>query len=42
MAALDAPVTENPALARQAELLARPPTQAWHMANANRAMDPLP
>jgi transketolase len=38
MAALDAPVTENPALARQAEILARPPTQAWHMANAIRAL----
>ncbi len=38
MAALDAPVTENPALARQAEILARPPTPAWHMANAIRAL----
>jgi transketolase len=38
MAALDAPVTENPALARQAEILARPPTQTWHMANAIRAL----
>ena len=38
MAALDAPVTDNPVLARQAEILARPPTQAWHMANAIRAL----
>ncbi|HLY89925.1 MAG TPA: transketolase [Acetobacteraceae bacterium] len=38
MAALDAPVTDNPVLAHQAEVLARPPTQAWQMANAIRAL----
>jgi transketolase len=38
MAAFDAPVTDNPVLAHQAELLARPPTQAWQMANAIRAL----
>jgi transketolase len=38
MAALDALVTENPVLAYQAEILARPPTQAWQMANAIRAL----
>src|SRR5271168_3418637 len=38
MAALDVPVTDNPVLAHQAEILARPPTQAWHMANAIRAL----
>jgi transketolase len=29
---------ENPVLARQAEILARPPTLAWRMANAIRAL----
>ncbi len=38
MAAFDAPVTDNPVLAHQAEILARPPTQAWQMANAIRAL----
>jgi transketolase len=38
MAALDAPVTDNPVLAHQAEILARPSTQAWQMANAIRAL----
>jgi transketolase len=38
MAALDAPITENPALARQAGILARPSTPAWDMANAIRAL----
>ena len=38
MAALDAPLAENPVLAHQAEILARPSTQAWHMANAIRAL----
>src|SRR3954470_17253212 len=38
MAAFDAPVTENPVLAHQAEILGRPPTQAWQMANAIRAL----
>src|SRR5215472_7329591 len=38
MAALDVPVIDNPVLAHQAEILARPPTQAWHMANAIRAL----
>ena len=38
MAALDAPVTDNPVLAHQAEILARPATQAWQMANAIRAL----
>ena len=38
MAALDAPVSENPVLAHQAEILSRPPTQAWQMANAVRAL----
>src|SRR5579872_4606329 len=38
MAALDAPVTDNPVLVQQAEILARAPTQAWQMANAIRAL----
>ena len=38
MAALDAAVHDNPVLAHQAEILARPPTQAWQMANAIRAL----
>src|SRR5271166_875193 len=38
MAALDAPVIDNPVLAHQSEILDRPPTQAWHMANAIRAL----
>src|SRR5271165_5599384 len=38
MAALDVPVTDNPVLAHQSEILDRPPTQAWHMANAIRAL----
>jgi transketolase len=38
MAALDAPAIDDPVLAHQAEILARPPTQAWHMANAIRAL----
>ena len=38
MAGPDALTTDNPALAHQAEILARPPTQAWHMANAIRAL----
>ena len=38
MAALDAPVIDNPVLAHQAEILARPPTPAWQMANAIRAL----
>jgi transketolase len=37
MAESEAP-TENPALARQAEILARPHTPAWQMANAIRAL----
>ena len=38
MAGPDALTIDNPALAHQAQLLARPPTQAWHMANAIRAL----
>ena len=38
MAGPDALTIDNPALAHQAELLARPPTQAWHMADAIRAL----
>jgi transketolase len=38
MAGPDALTIDNPALAHQAELLARPPTPAWHMANAIRAL----
>ena len=38
MAALDAPVVDNPVLAHQAEILARPHEQAWRMANAIRAL----
>src|SRR4051812_32061506 len=38
MAALDAPVIDNPVLAHQAEVLARPHEQAWQMANAIRAL----
>ena len=38
MAASDAPTTDNPALARQAEILAGPHTSAWPMANAIRAL----
>jgi transketolase len=38
MAALDAPVIDNPVLAQQAEILARPHEQAWRMANAIRAL----
>src|SRR6478752_1291840 len=38
MAGPDAPVTDNPALALQAEILVRPPTPAWQMANAIRAL----
>ncbi len=38
MAAFDAPVTENPVLAHQAEILGRPSTEAWQMANAVRAL----
>jgi transketolase len=38
MAGPDAPITQNPALADEAEVLARPPTPAWRMANAIRAL----
>ena len=38
MAAPDVPVADNPVLAHQAEILARPPTEAWRMANAIRAL----
>jgi transketolase len=38
MAGPDAPIIDNPVLARQAEILARPPTPAWQMANAIRAL----
>src|SRR5262249_9354413 len=38
MAGPDALTIDNPVLARQAEILARPPTQAWQMANAIRAL----
>ncbi len=38
MAGPDAPTIDNPVLARQAEILARSPTQAWEMANAIRAL----
>ena len=38
MAGPDALTTDNPALAVQAEILARPHTQAWTMANAVRAL----
>ena len=38
MAATAELATENPALAKQAEILARPHTQAWQMANAIRAL----
>ena len=38
MAGPDVPVIDNPVLAHQAEILARPPTQAWQMANAIRAL----
>jgi transketolase len=38
MAGPDAPTTDNPALVRQAAILARPPTLAWEMANAIRAL----
>src|SRR5690242_19529281 len=38
MAALDASVIDNPVLAHQAEVLARPHEQAWRMANAIRAL----
>src|SRR6478752_807947 len=38
MAGPDAPVTDNPALALQAEILVRPHTPAWEMANAIRAL----
>src|ERR1700726_4013896 len=38
MAATAELTTENPALVHQAEILARPQTPAWHMANAIRAL----
>jgi transketolase len=38
MAGPDAPIGDNPVLAHQAEILARPPTLAWQMANAIRAL----
>ena len=38
MAGPDAQTIESPALAHQAEILARPPTPAWQMANAIRAL----
>src|SRR4051794_19664031 len=38
MAGPDAPTADNPVLAHQAEILARPPTEAWNMANAIRAL----
>ncbi|MGO9999396.1 MAG: transketolase [Acetobacteraceae bacterium] len=38
MAGPDAPTIDNPVLAHQAEILARPPTQAWEMANTIRAL----
>ena len=38
MAGPDAPIVDNPVLAQQAEILARPPTLAWQMANAIRAL----
>src|SRR3982074_299409 len=38
MAGPDVPVIDKPVLARQAEILARPPTPAWRMANAIRAL----
>jgi transketolase len=38
MAGPDVPIIDNPVLAHQAEILARPPTQAWEMANAIRAL----
>src|ERR1700745_3603825 len=38
MAALDAPVIDNPVLAHQAEILGRPHEQPWRMANAIRAL----
>ena len=37
MAATAELTTENPALVHQAEILARPQTPAWEMANAIRA-----
>ncbi len=38
MASPDAPIGDNPVLQHQAEILARPPTPAWQMANAIRAL----
>ena len=38
MAATAELTTENPALVHQAEILARPQTPAWEMANAIRAL----
>jgi transketolase len=38
MAGPDVPITENSVLTHQAEILARPHTQAWQMANAIRAL----
>jgi transketolase len=38
MAASDELATDNPALAKQAEILARPHTPVWQMANAIRAL----
>ena len=38
MAGPDVAVADNPVLAHQAEILARPPTEAWRMANAIRAL----
>jgi len=38
MAGPDALTIDNPVLTHQAEILARPSTQAWHMANAIRAL----
>jgi len=38
MAGPDVPIIDNPVLAHQAEILARPATQAWEMANAIRAL----
>src|SRR6058998_3821311 len=38
MAGPDVPITENSMLTHQAEILARPHTPAWQMANAIRAL----